>query len=79
MAHSPQEMIRSLKAGGDCIGFALRGDWVVIVGPGSPYSERPTNFTKADLDKAVDAGLLQKIESEWGAFQNIWVAKQAGA
>jgi len=54
-SHKTVQMLKELP---ENHGFAVRGDVVVIVGPGDPPSERPTLFTKADLGRAVGSGLL---------------------
>jgi hypothetical protein len=57
-------MASMLKECGENCGLVLRDAVVVIVTPGSPLGERPTAFTKADLDNAVRAGLLEKAKAD---------------
>jgi hypothetical protein len=59
MAQS-QEMIEKLKGHGPYHGFALLQTVVVIVGPGTPFSVYPTSFGKGDLERAINAGLLER-------------------
>ncbi len=59
MGRGPHEMIEKLRAYGKGHGFAAPGTAVVVVGPGEPLSVYSTWFTKADLERAIDAGLLE--------------------
>lgn len=60
MDHKSQEMIEKLKGCGITHGYAVLQTVAVIVGPGEPFNVCPTWFVKADLQKAIDAGLLEK-------------------
>ena len=55
-----EEMTEKLRAYGVNHGFAALGTGVVIVGPGAPFNVYPTSYAAADLEKAADAGILQR-------------------
>lgn len=61
-------MVAVLKPYRENFWFAVLGTAVVIVGPGAPFSVYPTWFGKADLQKAIDAGLL-KARKLTGSFE----------
>lgn len=76
MADKSQQMIAVLKPYPENFGFALLGTAVVIVGPGAPFSVYPTWFGTADLQKAIDAGLLRKRQLT-GSFElEVYAIKQ---
>jgi hypothetical protein len=60
LEHTHEEMIRKLEGYGMNHGFAVLGTAVVIVGPGAPFNVYATWFAAADLEKAVEAGILEK-------------------
>ena len=68
MSDKSQEMIEKLKGYGMNHSFATLGTAVVVVGPGAPFSVYPTWYTIADLEKAVEAGLLEKRKLS-GSFE----------
>lgn len=58
--YSQQEMIVELRRYGGNHGFAGLGTAVVIVGPCAPFSVYSTWFAASDLEKAVQAGILER-------------------
>lgn len=63
-----EEMVQKLKPYGLNHGFAALGTAVVIVGPGAPFNVYPTYFAAADLEKAAEAGVLQRRKLS-GSFE----------
>lgn len=76
MTDRSQEMNQTLKAYGKGLGFDLRGDSVIIVGPGSPFSEHPTAYSPADLERAISTWLLQGCRLTGSVKLKIWVMRQ---
>jgi hypothetical protein len=58
-----EKMVRELKQCGENSGLVIQNGQVTIMGPGSPFTPKPTMYTQADLDEAVRLGLAQ--ESQW--------------
>lgn len=58
--YSLEEMITELRKHGENHGFAALGTAVVIVGPGAPFNVHATWYAAKDLERAADAGLLQR-------------------
>lgn len=58
--YSQAEMISELRKRGENHSFAALGTGVVIVGPGAPFNVYPTWYAATDLEKAADAGVLEK-------------------
>jgi hypothetical protein len=54
------EMAGHLKLFGTNAGFAALGTAVVVIGPGAPFTVSPTSYSAADLEKAVEAGVLER-------------------
>jgi hypothetical protein len=62
------EMLLKLRSYGQDHGFAALGTAVVVVGPGAPFSVNATWFAAAELDKAVQAGVLRRVKLT-GSFE----------
>jgi hypothetical protein len=60
LSYLQEEMIGKLKGYGMNLGFAALGTAVVIVGPGEPFSVYSTSYAAADLEKAAEAGILDR-------------------
>lgn len=76
MGDKAQEMIGKLREHGKDFGFALLQTVVVIVGSGEPFNVYPTWFVKAELERAVDAGLLEKRKLSDSFELDIYAVKQ---
>jgi hypothetical protein len=75
LSYIQEEMIGKLKSCGTNHGFAALGTAVVIVGPGEPFSVQSTSYAAADLEKAAEAGILERRRLS-GSFQlDIYAAK----
>ena len=57
-----QEMVEELEAQNmpELCRFAVQGEIVVLITPGSPFTRSPTIYTLADLQRAVNLGLLER-------------------
>lgn len=75
LEHTHEEMIRKLEGYGMNHGFAVLGTGVVIVGPGAPFSVYPTWYAAADLEKAVEAGILEKRSLSGSLVLDIYAVK----
>jgi hypothetical protein len=53
------QMLNNLKQAGTNCGFMCENDVVWIRGPGAPWTDTPTAFTKADLDNAISSGTVR--------------------
>jgi hypothetical protein len=51
-----ERMLNDLKRAEINSGFICENDVVWIRGPGAPWTDTPTPFTKADLESAISAG-----------------------
>jgi len=73
--HTQDEMIRKLKGYGMNHGYAALGTGVVVVGPGAPFSVYPTWYAAADLEKAAEAGILQRRKLSGSLVLDIYAVK----
>jgi hypothetical protein len=57
-----REMIGTLQKYGTNHGFSRleSSSAVVVVGPGTPFNVYATSYSSADLQKAIESGLLKK-------------------
>lgn len=52
-------LLDELKQAGVNCGFISTNDAVWIRGPGSPWTDTPTLYTKAELDSAIASGKIR--------------------
>lgn len=72
LGNTHDEMARKLTELGMNHGFAPLGTGVVIVGPGEPFSVCATSYAASDLEKAVEAGILEKRRLEGSLVLEIY-------
>jgi len=75
LQHTHEEMIQKLKGYGINHGFAALGTGAVVVGPGAPFSVYPTSYAAVDLEKAADAGILQRRKLSGSLVLDIYAVK----
>lgn len=57
-----RKLVKRLAEAGDSHGLIMMQGTVVMRGPGSPYNDIPTMSDGADLQNAIELGLLEKQE-----------------
>lgn len=70
-----EDMAAKLRAYGPNAGFAALGTGVVIVGPGAPFAVEATWYDAAELEKAADAGILERRKLSGSLVLDIYAAK----
>lgn len=68
-------MVQNLRPYGLNHGFAPLGTAVVVVGPGAPFEVYSTDFAAADLEKAAEAGFLQRRRLSGSMSLDIYAVK----
>ena len=70
-----EDMAAKLKPYGPNAGFAALGTGVVIVGPGAPFTVEATWYDAAKLEKAVEAGILERRKLGGSLILDIYAVK----
>ena len=70
-----EEMAAKLKTYGLNHGFAALGTAVVVVGPGSPFNVYPTSYAVSELEKAAEAGILERRRLSGSFVLDIYAVK----
>jgi hypothetical protein len=68
-----EELAKLIKSKGPNHGVYVRGETVILMGPGAPYSISPLlQFSQADIDEAVRLNLMKKTTWTLSSTSGSW-------